>query len=248
MSQPPDPGSRKTGQPVSRETSLPPAPLPLAVVFGERAAAATEYARILATDGVEQGLLGPREVPRLWERHILNCAAVLPLLPQAADSTDPMVCDVGSGAGLPGLVVALALPDLPVTLLEPLLRRATFLGEVSAALQLDNVRVIRARAEDCVGRISAAAVTARAVAPLERLARWTLPLVAPGGELLAMKGSTADEELATAARVLRQFGADFWHIERVIPWEVAGAAATVVRVRKSASTPPSARRRQRRKA
>ena len=168
----------------------------------------THYATLLASAGVERGLIGPREVPRLWDRHLLNCAVAVPLVPADAD-----VIDVGSGAGLPGIVWAIARPDLRVTCLEPLQRRATFLEEVVTALELgDRVQVVRARAEDIVrGRgpvtsLRARVVTARAVAPLERLAGWTVPLVQPGGELLALKGRSAAEEVHASATVLERLG------------------------------------------
>ena len=168
----------------------------------------THYAALLASAGVERGLIGPREVPRLWDRHLLNCAVAVPLVPADAD-----VIDVGSGAGLPGIVWAIARPDLRVTCLEPLQRRATFLEEVVTALDLaDRVHVVRARAEDIVrGRgpvtsLRARVVTARAVAPLERLAGWTVPLVQPGGELLALKGRSAAEEVQASATVLERLG------------------------------------------
>ena len=139
----------------------------------------------LATSGVERGLIGPREVPRLWNRHVLNCAVLGELVPQGV-----RVVDVGSGAGLPGIALAIARPDLQVVLVEPLERRTTWLDEVVADLGL-GVRVLRARAEEVAGTERAAVVTARAVAPLDKLARWTLPLVQPGGELLAIKGRSA---------------------------------------------------------
>ena len=168
----------------------------------------THYAALLASAGVERGLIGPREVPRLWDRHLLNCAVAVPLVPADAD-----VIDVGSGAGLPGIVWAIARPDLRVTCLEPLQRRATFLEEVVTALDLgDRVQVVRARAEDIVrGRgpvtsLRARVVTARAVAPLERLAGWTVPLVQPGGELLALKGRSAAEEVHASGTVLERLG------------------------------------------
>jgi 16S rRNA (guanine527-N7)-methyltransferase len=166
------------------------------------------YARLLASAGVERGLIGPREVPRIWDRHLLNCAVAVPLVPLGAD-----VIDVGSGAGLPGIVWAIAREDLRVTCLEPLQRRAVFLDEVVSALDLGGrVQVVRARAEDIVrGRgpvtsLRARVVTARAVAPLERLAGWTVPLVQPGGELLALKGRSAAEEVRASASVLERLG------------------------------------------
>ena len=155
----------------------------------------TAYAELLAGAGVERGLIGPREVPRLWDRHLLNCAVVADpesgLVPEGS-----AVIDVGSGAGLPGLVWAIARPDLDVVLLEPLLRRATFLEEAVTILGLDRVRVVRGRAEEST--LTAAIVTARAVAPLDRLLGWIARLVAPGGEVLALKGSSAAEEIAVA--------------------------------------------------
>jgi 16S rRNA (guanine527-N7)-methyltransferase len=172
-----------------------------AQIFGEQLSKATRYAELLATDGVVRGLIGPREAPRLWERHLLNCAVLGELLPPGTT-----LIDVGSGAGLPGLVLGIARPDLHVTLLEPLARRVTFLEEVVAELGLAGVIVVRGRAEESVGRISASVVTARAVAPLDRLARWCLPLAAPGGRLLAMKGSTAAEEIAEYAPAIRRAG------------------------------------------
>jgi 16S rRNA (guanine527-N7)-methyltransferase len=162
---------------------------------------AVRYAEHLASSGVERGLIGPREVPRIWDRHILNCAVVGELIPRESN-----VVDVGSGAGLPGLVLAIARPDLQVTLVEPLLRRAVWLGEVIADLQLTGVVVIRERAESLAGRVQGDLVTARAVAPLVRLVSWCLPLVRPGGAILAIKGRTAAEELASGEDELRALG------------------------------------------
>ena len=159
------------------------------------------YGELLSTEGVVRGLIGPREVPRLWDRHVVNCALLATALPR-----DASVADIGSGAGLPGLVVALARPDLRITLVEPLLRRTTFLDEVVAALGLDNVVVRRDRADALHGEESFDVVTARAVAPLERLLGWCMPLVAPSGALVAMKGDSAEEEVAAAAPVLRKLG------------------------------------------
>lgn len=159
------------------------------------------YAQLLATDGVLRGLIGPREVPRLWERHLLNCGALAGLMPAGAT-----VADIGSGAGLPGLVLAIARPDLQVTLIEPLLRRTTFLEEVVDGLAMDNVRVVRGKAEVLHGQERFDVVTSRAVAPLERLLIWSMPLVAPEGVLLALKGSAIVEEIQEARSVLRKFG------------------------------------------
>ena len=171
-------------------------------------ASLARYAELLATAGVERGLIGPREVPRLWDRHLLNCAVAVPLVPESAH-----VIDVGSGAGLPGIVWAIVRSDITVTCLEPLQRRATFLEEAVTELGLTGrVQVVRARAEDIVrGRgpvtsLRARVVTARAVAPLERLAGWTVPLVQPGGELLALKGRSAAEEIEASRSVLERLG------------------------------------------
>ncbi|KQP78187.1 16S rRNA (guanine(527)-N(7))-methyltransferase RsmG [Aeromicrobium sp. Leaf289] len=183
---------------VSRET--PPPPPVAAGVFHDQLPLVSRYAGILASDGVERGMIGPREVPRLWDRHLVNSGVVLPRLPQGAT-----VADVGSGAGLPGLVWAIGRPDLQVTLVEPLLRRTTFLDEVVAELDLTNVRVVRSRAEDVDETFDV--VTARAVAALEKLAKWCMPLVKPGGVLLALKGQSAPEELESAKRTLGRLGA-----------------------------------------
>jgi 16S rRNA (guanine527-N7)-methyltransferase len=157
----------------------------------------------LATAGVERGLIGPREIPRLWDRHVLNCAVAVDLaVPNAS------VLDVGSGAGLPGLVWALVRPDLTVTLVEPLQRRVDFLREVVADLQVaGRVQICRARAEDLAGKAQADVVTCRAVAPWSRLAGWCLPLVTVDGVVAALKGASARAELAAAASDLLSAGA-----------------------------------------
>lgn len=162
--------------------------------------AVNRYVDILATTGIERGLLGPREAARLWDRHIVNSVVVAPRIPAGAT-----VADVGSGAGLPGLVWAIARPDLRVTLIEPLLRRSTFLQEVVDELGLSNVRVLRARADEVGERFDV--VTARAVARLDRLAEWCLPLVKPGGVMLALKGQSANEEVAMCTEALQRSGA-----------------------------------------
>ncbi|GAB3562607.1 16S rRNA (guanine(527)-N(7))-methyltransferase RsmG [Spelaeicoccus albus] len=179
-----------------------------AAVFPDTRDTVARYAQYLRTSGVERGLIGPREVSRLWDRHILNCAVVTDLIDEAAT-----VVDVGSGAGLPGLVMAIRRPDLRMTLLEPLGRRVDWLHEVIAGLELDNVEVVRARSEEIAGTRRFAVVTARAVARLAGLVPWTLPLAEPHGSVLAIKGAAAEAELAKAGQPLRSFGATSWSIE-----------------------------------
>lgn len=157
------------------------------------------YAASLATDGVVRGLIGPREVERLWDRHLLNCAVVGEALPEGLT-----VADVGSGAGLPGLVLAIARPDLKVTLIEPLLRRTTYLEEIVADLGLTNVEVVRSRSEDVRDR-QFDVVTSRAVAALDKLAGWSMPLVRRGGAMVAMKGSRAAEEIEQSSKALKRW-------------------------------------------
>ena len=168
---------------VSRETLTP--------IFGELTDQALEYGRILANTAVERGLIGPREVDRIWDRHIFNSLPLITLMPKGAT-----VIDIGSGAGLPGIVIGLARPDLQITLLEPLERRANFLSEVITQLGLTNLEVVRGRAEQHKSRYQI--VTARAVAPLPKLMQISWRLIAPGGKLLALKGESAESELATA--------------------------------------------------
>jgi 16S rRNA (guanine527-N7)-methyltransferase len=208
---------------VSRET--PPPPPEAAGVFAARLSLAEQYAALLAGPGTERGLLGPREVPRLWDRHLLNCAVVTDLVPAEAS-----VVDVGSGAGLPGLVMAIRRPDLRVTLLEPLLRRTRFLEEAVSALGLESqVEVLRGRAEDVRGTRDFDVVTSRAVAPLERLLPWSLPLARRGGLVLALKGDTAADELEAAAPVLRRLGGRAAEVVHIGP-DSLSFPTTVVRV------------------
>jgi 16S rRNA (guanine527-N7)-methyltransferase len=182
---------------------LPAPPEQARTVFGDRFADALRYAGLLADVGVSRGLIGPREVPRLWDRHLMNCAVLSEVVER-----DVSVCDVGSGAGLPGIPLALARPDLEITLLEPLLRRTTFLEEAVKLLGLANVTVVRGRAEEMIGKLPAVdVVTARAVAPLERLAGWGLPLLRPHGEMAVLKGDTAADELKAARAALDRLGA-----------------------------------------
>lgn len=185
---------------VSRET--PSVPETARRVFlSDRLPLAVAYAELLSTAGVERGLIGPREAPRLWDRHLLNCAALGDLLPHGS-----AVADIGSGAGLPGLVLAIHRPDLKMTLIEPLLRRTTFLSEVVEQLALENVEVVRGRADALHGDRTFDVVTSRAVAPLGRLLEWSMPLVSPDGALVAMKGSSIQDEIVEAAPVLSRFG------------------------------------------
>lgn len=173
-------------------------------LFGVHVEQAHRYARLLADTGVSHGLLGPREVDRLWSRHILNCAVLAELVEPEA-----RVLDIGSGAGLPGIPLALARPDLEIVLLEPLARRVGWLRGTLDELGLAAVVVVRGRAEDSGIRRTwsgADVVTARAVAPLARLAGWALPLVRPGGRMLAIKGASAVEEVSRARAAVHGFG------------------------------------------
>ncbi len=210
---------------VSRET--PSAPEAARRVFSDALPLAERFADLLASEATIRGLIGPREIPRLWDRHLLNCAVVSDLMP--ANST---VCDVGSGAGLPGLALAIRRPDLQVTLLEPLLRRTVFLDLAVASLGLKNVSVTRGRAESLAGSAVFDVVTSRAVAPMGRLAQWSLPLTRSGGLFLAMKGSAAATEIAEADAVLRRLGGDDVSVESVgSQW--LSDPVTVVRVVKT---------------
>lgn len=180
------------------------APAAADFLFGPGLADAKRYAEILASAGVERGLIGPREVDRIWDRHLLNSAAIAELVPQNA-----RVADIGSGAGLPGIPLALARPDLRVTLIEPLLRRSDFLREVIEELGID-VTVVRGRAEERavrerVGEMDA--VLSRAVASLDKVAKWSMPLLRLGGEMLAIKGERAEDEAREHRRVMASLGA-----------------------------------------
>ncbi len=206
------------------ESKPPPAPAGARGVFSHALPAAEEFAGLLATEATVRGLIGPREVPRLWERHLLNCAVVTDLITQGST-----VCDVGSGAGLPGIALAIRRPDLKVTLLEPLLRRTKFLDLVVSTMGLPNVIVHRGRAEELQGEAVFDVVTSRAVAPMDRLARWSLPLTRPGGLFLAMKGSSAADEVEAARAVLSRLGAGDITVESVGS-EWVSPPVTVVRV------------------
>jgi len=203
-----------------------PIPPEAALVFGPALPAAARYAELLATEGVIRGLIGPRETDRLWDRHLLNCAVVAELLPVRGQ-----LVDIGSGAGLPGIALALVRPALHVVLLEPLLRRSVFLTECVAELGLENVTVLRARAEDkqAVASIAADVATARAVAPLDRLARLAAGLLRPGGQLLAIKGQSAADELEAAKPVLLRLGVRSAEVLQAGHGMVV-SATTVVRV------------------
>ncbi len=173
-------------------------------LFGPRLPTAVAYAEILAGAGVERGLLGPREAARIWHRHVLNSAVLTELL-----SPGERVADIGSGAGLPGIPLALAQPGLLMTLVEPMLRRSDFLRETVDELGLD-IRVVRGRAEEPAVRKQMGemdVVVSRAVAPLGRLTRWCLPLVRVGGRMIALKGERADAEVDECRRVMAAAGA-----------------------------------------
>jgi 16S rRNA (guanine527-N7)-methyltransferase len=180
------------------------APDAAAVLFGSELARAQRYAEILAGAGVERGLLGPREVDRIWDRHILNSAAVAELL-----DPNERIADIGSGAGLPGIPLALARPDLRLTLIEPLLRRSEFLREVADDLGLE-IAIVRGRAEDRSVRQQAGemdAVVSRAVAALDKLTKWSVPLLRPDGRMVAIKGERAEDEIREHRRVMAALGA-----------------------------------------
>lgn len=198
----------------------------LQAAFGDAYPRLATFAAMLSEEGVTRGLIGPREVPRIWERHILNSSAVAPFLP--AEGT---VVDVGSGAGFPGIVLACMRPDLPIVLLEPMDRRVTWLREVAVALELTSTEVVRGRAEDVHGTLSATVATARAVAPMDRLARWLLPLLHPGGVLLAMKGDRAPDEVTAARTTITHLGGGDPQILRA-PTVTGAEATTIVRIEK----------------
>jgi 16S rRNA (guanine527-N7)-methyltransferase len=193
-------------------------------LFGDRLEQARRYVEHLASTGIEWGLLGPREVPRLWERHVLNCAVVGDLLPDGA-----LVADVGSGAGLPGIALALARPDCQFILVEPLERRVSWLDMVVDDLGLENVDVVRARSEQVVGNVVVDVVTARAVSALKTLVPMTVPLLQGSGELLAIKGRSAADEVRTAAKVLKKHKCSTPVIETVGS-DLLAEPTTVVRV------------------
>lgn len=193
-------------------------------IFGERLVLAERFVEHLATSGLERGLLGPRELPRLWDRHVLNCAVIAELIPSQA-----RVADVGSGAGLPGLALAIARPDATFVLIEPLERRVNWLREVTDDLALDNVEIFRGRAEQAVGKYDVNIVTARAVSALPGLASLTIPLLEGDGEVLAIKGRSAGEEVEKAAKVIRRLGGKSTSV-RSVGGNLLDEPTTVVRI------------------
>ena len=196
--------------------------------YGPSFPAIDRYAELLATDGMTRGLLGPREADRIWDRHILNSAALGGIVPEGVH-----VADIGSGAGLPGLPLAILRTDLRVSLVEPLRRRCIFLSEVVDELGLaDRVEVLRARAEELTDRVHPV-VTCRALAPLDRLVRWCLPLTGRRGEIVALKGRSAEDEIARHAVALTKAGVrSELHLVRAHP---DAEPATVVRLRRDQS-------------
>jgi 16S rRNA (guanine527-N7)-methyltransferase len=173
-------------------------PAAASAIFGERMELARQYTEDLAARGEELGLIGPLEIPRLWSRHIVNCALAAPLLRPGR------VGDIGSGAGLPGIVLAIARPDVTLVLIEPMERRVDWLREESGRLGLSNVEVVRARAEDARLSPWLDQATARAVSALSKLIPVTAPLVRSGGELLFLKGMSVEKEIAAAANAIRE--------------------------------------------
>jgi 16S rRNA (guanine527-N7)-methyltransferase len=210
---------------MSQQDDLPVQPTPpvAAEIFGPALKTAEQYAALLAGPAVQRGLLGPGEAARLWDRHLINCAVVAELVPAPCS-----LIDLGSGPGLPGIVFAMLLPDLSVTLLEPMARRVTFLQECVAELGLANAEVVRGRAEDMTGQLTADVVVARAVAPMDKLAGLALGLVKPGGLVLAIKGASAEDEVSRARSELRRLGARDVEVTSVGSGKV-DPAATVVR-------------------
>jgi 16S rRNA (guanine527-N7)-methyltransferase len=202
----------------------PPIPEAARAIFGRAAPKAERYAGLLAGPGVDRGLIGPNEISRVWERHLLNCAVVASLVPDPCS-----LVDLGSGAGLPGIVLALLLPDTAVTLLEPMARRAVFLDECVSELGLGNAQVRRARAEEAAGTLVADVVTARAVAPLDRLAVMAVRLLRPGGIVLAIKGAKAAQEVQAAGDALSRLGVQEVEVLRAGSGKV-DPAATVIRL------------------
>lgn len=226
---PPGSGTTPPGEPDPEAVAGPPPPA-AAEIFGARVGLAVRYAELLATEGIEQGLLGPRERPVIWQRHLVNSALLADLIPANA-----RVIDLGSGAGLPGIPLAIARPDIRVTLVEPMQRRCRFLIEAVRRLELAEVTVRRMRADGRTAAGTADVVVARAVAPLHQLIPWALPLLAPPGVLLAMKGERASTEISEARRHGVRLPMDLRTAH------VMGHTATVVQVSAQATTPPVGR-------
>jgi 16S rRNA (guanine527-N7)-methyltransferase len=185
---------------VSRETGEEAEPASADAVFGDRLGLARRFTAALVAHGEERGLIGPAELPRIWTRHILNSAVAAPLFPAGG-----AVGDLGSGAGLPGLVLAIARPDVEWVLIEPMERRVAWLTEQAEDLGLENVRIVRSRGEDWAEGPVLDAVTARAVSALRTLVPLTAPLVRDGGELILLKGANAENEIAAAEKVVRKY-------------------------------------------
>jgi 16S rRNA (guanine527-N7)-methyltransferase len=216
---------------VTRPGRAPDEPPAAAAVFAGRLPLARRYAGWLAGEGTRRGLLGPREAARLWERHLLNCAVLTDLVPAGV-----RVVDIGTGAGLPGIPMAIRRPDLRLDLVEPMARRTAFLTEMLADLALEPTpRVIRGRADEPAVLAEAGRsdwVVARAVAPLDRLVRWCLPLLRPGGTLLALKGESADAELAAHRAAVEQAGAERMELV-LVGAEILPVPTRVVTVQRS---------------
>ncbi len=191
-------------------------------VFGAALPTAERFAELLTGPGVVQGVVGPAEAERIWDRHLLNCAAVARLIPARCS-----LVDVGSGAGLPGIVLAMLVPGARVTLLEAMARRVAFLEQCVVELGLANAHPMRGRAEDLAGQLMADVAVSRAVAPLDRLAGLCVGLVRPGGRVLAIKGASAESELTKARPVLARLGVTDARVSEVVGADAA-ATATVV--------------------
>lgn len=172
----------------------------LADYFGAAFERLDRFQHELTVQGEVRGLIGPREIGRIWDRHILNSAALVQFLPASGT-----IVDIGSGAGLPGLVIAAMRPEADVVLIEPMERRCTWLAEMVETLDLSNVEVKRGRAEEYHDAFEADVVTSRAVAALDKLSRWSLPLLAQGGELVILKGRSVEAELEPARKVFKKF-------------------------------------------
>lgn len=202
-------------------SSLEQEPAAAAEIFGEQLSLARRFTDALAEHGEQRGLIGPQELPRLWSRHVLNSAIAAPLF-------FGRVGDIGSGAGLPGLVLAIARPDVEWVLIEPMERRCIWLSEQVASLGLENVEVVRARAEDWDGGRSLDAVTARAVSAFRTLIPLTAPLVRPGGELVLLKGVGAPGEIEAAAKQIRKYRLSNVRVE-TLGQDVLSEPARVIR-------------------